>query len=176
MGELCAGAVAAFHGGHQAASHDRPAMAAKLKELGSGDAIESLWTKSPIWCDRRCSRSAGQRAGGDACGAGHCTAHAPPWAPPISKSRRCTCWSRCTCWAHRCFCTAFTGCCCLTSSIIAGWTENWFVLARMDSAIQYNPHHPPAGRCARGVGAFLRENISGFAITFPWGSCWAWCP
>ena len=60
---------------------------------------------------------------------------------------------------------AFTGVLLFSSSIIAGWTENWFVLHRMDSAIRYNPNitrvlgKPRAARWAR----FMRRNISGFA-------------
>jgi site-specific recombinase len=34
---------------------------------------------------------------------------------------------------------AFTGVLLFTSSIIAGWVENWFVLHRLDSALRYNP-------------------------------------
>ncbi len=60
---------------------------------------------------------------------------------------------------------AFTGVLLFTSSLIAGWAENWFVLRRMDSAIRYNP------RITRFLGParadrwaqFLRRNISGFA-------------
>src|SRR5690606_25527807 len=34
---------------------------------------------------------------------------------------------------------AFTGVLLFASSVIAGWVENWFVLRRLDSAIQFNP-------------------------------------
>ena len=50
---------------------------------------------------------------------------------------------------------ALTGVLLFSSSIIAGWTENWFVLHRMDSAIRYNPNitrvlgKPRAARWAR---------------------------
>lgn len=66
---------------------------------------------------------------------------------------------------------AFTGVLLFSSSIIAGWTENWFVLNRLDSAIHYNPRitrllgAPRAARWAR----FLRENISGFAANISLG-------
>lgn len=66
---------------------------------------------------------------------------------------------------------AFTGVLLFTSSIIAGWTENWFVLHRLDSALRYNPRitlrlgHERAARWAR----FLRENISGFAANISLG-------
>ncbi len=60
---------------------------------------------------------------------------------------------------------AFTGVLLFSSSMVAGWAENWFVLHRLDSAIRYNP------RVTRTLGAaradrwasFLRDNISGFA-------------
>ncbi len=66
---------------------------------------------------------------------------------------------------------AFTGVLLFSSSIIAGWTENWFVLNRMDSAIQYNPRitrwlgKPRAARWA----AFMRRNVSGFASNISLG-------
>ena len=34
---------------------------------------------------------------------------------------------------------AFTGVLLFTSSMIAGWAENWFVFHRLDSAIAWNP-------------------------------------
>ncbi|QKV51589.1 site-specific recombinase [Comamonas antarctica] len=66
---------------------------------------------------------------------------------------------------------AFTGVLLFTSSLIAGWAENWFVLRRMDSAIRYNP------RITRFLGParadrwaqFLRRNISGFASNISLG-------
>lgn len=66
---------------------------------------------------------------------------------------------------------AFTGVLLFASSILAGWMENWFVLHRLDSAIQYNP------RITRLLGArragrwahFLRGNVSGFAANISLG-------
>jgi len=66
---------------------------------------------------------------------------------------------------------AFTGVLLFTSSLIAGWAENWFVLRRMDSAIRYNP------RITRFLGParaerwahFLHRNISGFASNISLG-------
>ncbi len=60
---------------------------------------------------------------------------------------------------------AFTGLLLFASSMVAGWTENWFVLHRLDSAIRYNPGITGllgAGRAARW-SKFWRKNISGFA-------------
>ncbi len=66
---------------------------------------------------------------------------------------------------------AFTGVLLFTSSLIAGWTENWFVLHRLDSAVRYNP------RISRLLGAaradrwatFMREHVSGFASNISLG-------
>ena len=69
------------------------------------------------------------------------------------------------------FYAAFTGVLLFSSSIIAGWTENWFVLHRMDSAIRYNPRVTGLlgkARAARWAG-FMRRNISGFASNISLG-------
>ena len=66
---------------------------------------------------------------------------------------------------------AFTGVLLFASSIVAGWVENWFVLRRMDSAIQYNPRITRAlgaRRAGRWAG-FLRKNISGLAANVSLG-------
>ncbi|MEG1200707.1 MAG: recombinase, partial [Comamonas sp.] len=66
---------------------------------------------------------------------------------------------------------AFTGVLLFSSSIIAGWTENWFVLNRIDSAIQYNPRITRwlgKARAARWA-AFMRRNVSGFASNISLG-------
>ena len=66
---------------------------------------------------------------------------------------------------------AFTGVLLFASSIVAGWTENWFVLHRLDSALRYNPQITRrlgierAGRWA----LFMRQNISGFAANISLG-------
>ncbi len=66
---------------------------------------------------------------------------------------------------------AFTGVLLFASSMIAGWTENWFVLHRLDSALRYNPRitrvlgPARADRWAR----FMRNNISGFASNISLG-------
>ena len=66
---------------------------------------------------------------------------------------------------------AFTGVLLFTSSIIAGWTENWFVLHRLDSALRYNPRITRllgAKRAARWAH-FLRGNLSGLAANISLG-------
>ena len=66
---------------------------------------------------------------------------------------------------------AFTGVLLFASSIIAGWTENWFVLHRLDSAMRYNPRITAllgVERAQRWAG-FTRANISGFASNISLG-------
>jgi site-specific recombinase len=66
---------------------------------------------------------------------------------------------------------AFTGVLLFSSSILAGWVENWFVLHRLDSAMRYNPRFTAvlgvkrAARWAR----FWRHNISGLAANISLG-------
>lgn len=66
---------------------------------------------------------------------------------------------------------AFTGVLLFSSSIIAGWFENWFVFHRLDSAIRHNPRttrwlgRERADRWAR----FLRNNVSGLAANISLG-------
>ncbi len=66
---------------------------------------------------------------------------------------------------------AFTGVILFTAGLIAGWAENWFVLHRLDSAMRHNPRFTAvlgAERAARW-SAFMRENISGFASNIALG-------
>jgi site-specific recombinase len=66
---------------------------------------------------------------------------------------------------------AFTGVLLFSSSILAGWVENWFVLHRLDSALRYNPRITAAlgvQRAARWA-RFWRNNISGLAANISLG-------
>ncbi len=66
---------------------------------------------------------------------------------------------------------AFTGILLFGSSLIAGWTENWFVLHRLDSAMRYNPRITAllgVQRAARWAD-FMRKNVSGFASNISLG-------
>ena len=66
---------------------------------------------------------------------------------------------------------AFTGVLLFASSLIAGWVENWFVFHRLDSAIAWNPRsiawlgESRAQRWAR----WWRDNISGLAANVSLG-------
>jgi site-specific recombinase len=66
---------------------------------------------------------------------------------------------------------AFTGVLLFTSSLIAGWTENWFVLHRLDSALRYNPRITRVLGVARADrwAAFMRKHVSGFASNISLG-------
>ncbi len=69
------------------------------------------------------------------------------------------------------FWAAFTGMILFAASMIAGWAENWFVLHHLDSAIRHNPRFTAvlgAERAARWA-TFTRENISGFASNISLG-------
>jgi site-specific recombinase len=66
---------------------------------------------------------------------------------------------------------AITGILLFSASIVAGWTENAFVLHRMDSAMRYNPRIGAflgAAR-ARRWATFMRTHISGFASNISLG-------
>ncbi|WP_342451079.1 site-specific recombinase [Piscinibacter koreensis] len=59
---------------------------------------------------------------------------------------------------------AFTGVLLFTSSMIAGWVENWFVWHRLDSAIAWNPKIVARLGAARAQrwAAYSRASVSGF--------------
>ena len=66
---------------------------------------------------------------------------------------------------------AFTGVLLFSSSIVAGWVENWFVFHKLHSAMEHNPRftrvlgHERAARWAN----FTRANISGLAANISLG-------
>ena len=66
---------------------------------------------------------------------------------------------------------AFTGVVLFTSSVMAGWFENWFVLHRLGSAIRYNPRITAVLGTARAArwAVFMRHNVSGFASNISLG-------
>jgi len=66
---------------------------------------------------------------------------------------------------------AITGILLFSASIVAGWTENAFVLHRMDSAMRYNPRIGAVLGAARARrwADFMRTNISGFASNISLG-------
>ena len=76
-----------------------------------------------------------------------------------------------TFWGPSLLFAAFTGVLLFTSSLIAGWVENWFVFYRLDAAIAWNPvfvarlGHARAQRWAH----WWRGNISGLAANVSLG-------
>ncbi|MFY9478021.1 MAG: recombinase [Aquabacterium sp.] len=69
------------------------------------------------------------------------------------------------------FFAAFTGILLFTSSIFAGWFENWFVWHRIDSAMQWHPRSQALlgpERAARWA-AWWRRNVSGLAANVSLG-------
>ena len=66
---------------------------------------------------------------------------------------------------------AFTGVLLFASSLIAGWTENWFVFHRLDSAIAWNPSIVArlGATRARRWSNWWRYNISGVAANVSLG-------
>ncbi|NQW92906.1 MAG: site-specific recombinase [Polaromonas sp.] len=66
---------------------------------------------------------------------------------------------------------AFTGLILFSSSMVAGWFENWFVLHRLDSAIAHNPRFTKVLGTQRAArwSSFMRDNISGFASNISLG-------
>ena len=66
---------------------------------------------------------------------------------------------------------AATGVLLFASSIIAGWTENWFVLQRLDSALRYNPRITKVLGVTRADrwASFMRHNISGLTANISLG-------
>lgn len=66
---------------------------------------------------------------------------------------------------------AFTGVLLFSSSIIAGWVENWFVWHRLDSAIAWNPRIVARLGSARAQrwSLYWRHNISGLTANISLG-------
>lgn len=66
---------------------------------------------------------------------------------------------------------AFTGAVLFAASIIGGWVENWFVLYRLASSMRYNPRITRALGIARARrwSGFMRDNISGFSSNIALG-------
>ena len=149
-----------------------PAMAAKLKELGSGDAIESFVDEITHLVRSQVAAVLGNVlvVMPVVLGIALLMLHTLG-TPPISEKQALHVLESLHLLGPSVFFAAFTGVLLFASSIIAGWTENWFVLARMDSAIQYNPRITRLLGTARAArwAHFLRENISGFAANISLG-------
>jgi site-specific recombinase len=149
-----------------------PAMAAKLKELGSGDAIESFVDEITHLVRSQVAAVLGNVLVVFPAVLALATAIAlATGAPAISEKQAEHVFESLHLLGPSLLFAAFTGVLLFASSIIAGWTENWFVLHRLDSAMHYNPRIMRllgAERAARWA-RFLRENLSGFAANISLG-------
>ncbi|BEU98181.1 site-specific recombinase [Acidovorax sp. DW039] len=149
-----------------------PAMAAKLKELGSGEAIESFVDEITHLVRSQVAAVLGNVLVVYPVVLGISLLMLHTFGQtPIGEKQALHVLESLHLLGPSVFFAAFTGVLLFASSIIAGWAENWFVLARLDSAIQYNPRlthllgEPRAARWAQ----FLRDNISGFAANISLG-------
>jgi site-specific recombinase len=149
-----------------------PAMAAKLKELGSGEAIASFVDEVTHLVRSQVAAVLGNVLVVYPLVLGLALLIA--WAqgaPAISAKEAHHVLESLHLLGPSLLFAAFTGVLLFASSIIAGWTENWFVLHRLDSAVRYNPRITAwlgKERAARWAH-FLRENLSGFAANISLG-------
>ena len=149
-----------------------PAMAAKLKELGASGAIESFVDEITHLVRSQVAAVLGNVLVVFPAVIGLAMLFAlVVGSPALSETQALQVFESQHLLGPSLIFAAFTGVLLFMSSIIAGWTENWFVLYRMDSAMHYNPRitrllgQERAARWAR----FLRENLSGFAANISLG-------
>ena len=149
-----------------------PAMAAKLKELGASGAIESFVDEITHLVRSQVAAVLGNVLVVFPAVIGLAMLFAlVVGSPALSETQALKVFESQHLLGPSLIFAAFTGVLLFMSSIIAGWTENWFVLYRMDSAMHYNPRitrllgQERAARWAR----FLRENLSGFAANISLG-------
>ena len=149
-----------------------PAMAAKLKELGASGAIESFVDEITHLVRSQVAAVLGNVLVVFPAVIGLAMLFAlVVGSPALSETQALKVFESQHLLGPSLIFAAFTGVLLFMSSIIAGWTEKWFVLYRMDSAMHYNPRIPRllgqerAARWAR----FLRENLSGFAANISLG-------
>ena len=149
-----------------------PAMAAKLKELGASGAIESFVDEITHLVRSQVAAVLGNVLVVFPAVIGLAMLFAlVVGSPALSETQALKVFESQHLLGPSLIFAAFTGVLLFMSSIIAGWTDNWFVLYRMDSAMHYNPRitrllgQERAARWAR----FLRENLSGFAANISLG-------
>ncbi|MDP3228615.1 MAG: site-specific recombinase [Acidovorax sp.] len=149
-----------------------PAMAAKLKELGASNAIESFVDEITHLVRSQAAAVLGNVLVVFPAVLGLAALIAlATGSPALSETQATHVFESLHLLGPSLFFAAFTGVLLFASSIIAGWTENWFVLNRLDSAMHYNPRITRvlgAERAARWAG-FLRANLSGLAANISLG-------
>jgi site-specific recombinase len=149
-----------------------PAMAAKLKELQTPEAVESFVDEVTHLVRSQVAAILGNVLVVFPAVAGLTLAIA--WAtgaPAISRAEARHVLDSLQLAGPSLLYAAFTGVLLFASSIIAGWAENWFVLQRLDSALQYNPRITAllGRRRAARWAVFWRTNLSGFAANVSLG-------
>ncbi|AVS83771.1 recombinase [Paracidovorax avenae] len=149
-----------------------PAMAAKLKELQTTEAVESFVDEVTHLVRSQVAAILGNVLVVFPTVAGLTLAIA--WAtgsPAIDQAEARHVLQSLQLAGPSLLYAAFTGVLLFASSIIAGWAENWFVLHRLDSALRYNPRITGLLGRERAVrwARFWRENLSGFAANVSLG-------
>jgi site-specific recombinase len=149
-----------------------PAMAAKLKDIGDPNAVESFVDEVTHLVRSQFAAVLGNVAVvfpvavllsiAMQLGAG---------APMISEATAHYVLHSLTLLGPCLLFAAFTGVLLFSCSIIAGWVENWFVLHRLDSAIRYNPAITRFLGTARADrwAHFMRHQVSGLAANISLG-------
>ncbi|HBH38133.1 MAG TPA: recombinase, partial [Curvibacter sp.] len=149
-----------------------PAMAAKLKDLQAANAVEDFVDEVSHLVRSQVAAVIGNLALVVPCVLLLCGGYGLiAGQPPLGVEKAQSVLHSLTLFGPTVFFAAFTGVLLFTSSIIAGWTENWFVLQRMDSALRYHPRVTAllgADRADRWA-SWLRQNISGLAANISLG-------
>lgn len=149
-----------------------PAMAAKLKELGSPGAVDDFVAEVSHLVRSQVAAVVGNLALVGPCvlliSTGLWFAFGKPMID-VTEAEHVL--HSLTLLGPTALFAGLTGILLFASSIVAGWAENWFVLHRLDSALRYNPKITAtlgtqrADRWAR----FMRDNISGLAANVSLG-------
>ena len=149
-----------------------PAMAAKLKDLGSADAVEGFVDEVAHLVRSQVAAIIGNLA---LVVPGVVLISTALWfglgRPMIDEATAEHVLHGLTLLGPTALFAALTGVLLFASSIIAGWVENWFVLHRLDSALRYNPNITARLGTARSDrwATFMRNNISGLAANVSLG-------
>lgn len=149
-----------------------PAMAAKLKDLSGPGAVEEFVIEVTHLVRSQVAAVVGNLALVAPCVLLICGALWLVFGQPVlDESKAGHVLDDLTLLGPTAFFAAFTGVLLFASSIMAGWTENWFVLHRLDSALRYNPNITRwlgPERSARW-SHFMRHHISGLAANLSLG-------
>ena len=161
-----------FTGATKQPAMTAPAMAAKLKEIDSDTGLDEFVDKVTHLVRSQVAAVLGNVLVVFPAALGLASAWA--WAvgtPAISAAQAQQVLDSLHLLGPSLLFAAFTGVLLFASSIIAGWTENWFVLHRLDSALRYNPRITAflGATRAKRWARFLRDNLSGLAANISLG-------